>query len=65
MSSRPKYWTWVSNRPEATDDEWRAQLTAWREAGVEAILPEVFNNHTAMYASQHLPVADEWLERWL
>lgn len=59
---------WVSpeRRGEAASDEvWMSRLSQWREAGIDAILPEVFNNHAAHYGSQHLPVADRWLEQLL
>lgn len=60
-----KNWTWVTTDLRATDDDWRRRFAKWRESGIDAILPEVFNSRSAFYRSGHLPVADEWLERLL
>ncbi|MFH1570068.1 MAG: hypothetical protein ABIL09_18900 [Gemmatimonadota bacterium] len=60
-----KHWTWVGTDLQATDEEWKRRLAAWRAAGISAILPEIFNNHSAAYGSGHLPVAAPWLERLL
>ena len=60
-----KHWTWVGTDLKASDEEWKQRLGAWQAAGIDAILPEVFNSHSAAYGSQHLPVAGEWLERLL
>ena len=61
-----KNWVWVSpGRQSLSNEEWERRLGRWRDAGVDAILPEVFNNHVAHYKSDHLPVADGWLEQIL
>ncbi len=58
-----KNWTWVNTNVEFTDDNWRQRFDQLRSCGFDAILPEVFNNHTAYWASDHLPVGGDWLER--
>ena len=60
-----KHWTWVGTDLKASDDEWKQRLGTWRAAGIDAILPEIFNNHSAAYGSRHLPVEGELLERLL
>ena len=67
MKDRQKNWMWVSptRREAASDDVWKSRLGRWREAGIDAILPEIFNNHAAHYGSEHLPVAERWLEQLL
>jgi len=60
-----KNWVWVTTDLRATDDDWRRRFAKWRESGIDAVLPEVFNSWNAFYRSGHLPVADEWLERIL
>lgn len=60
---KKKNWIWVNTDPETTDDEWRRRFDDLRAAGFDAILPEVFNNHMAYWASEHLPVGAAWLER--
>ena len=60
-----KNWIWIGNDTETSADEWKASFAAMKEAGIDAILPEIFNSHFAFYGSKHLPVKDEWLERIL
>ncbi|MEE2659566.1 MAG: family 10 glycosylhydrolase [Candidatus Latescibacterota bacterium] len=64
VSSDSKNWTWINTDPATDDDEWRRRFARARENGIDAVLPEVFNNHLAYWHSQHLPVGDAgWLER--
>ena len=65
MKDRRKNWTWITTDLKTTDDEWKRKFAQWRESGVDAVLPEVFGSRAAFYASTHLPVAGEWLERIL
>lgn len=65
MASQLKHWAWVNTEPSLPDDEWKRRLARMREAGISAILPEIFNNHAAAYQSQHLPVLGPWLEQLL
>lgn len=58
-----KNWTWINTDSHSSDDDWRQRFAALRESGIQAILPEVFNNRTAFWDSQHLPVGDHWLEQ--
>ena len=55
----------VRDRSCKSDDYWRGLFDQMRAAGIDAILPEVFNNHEAFYGSVHLPVTERWLERFL
>ncbi|MFH1571127.1 MAG: family 10 glycosylhydrolase [Gemmatimonadota bacterium] len=63
--ARPKHWTWFGPSEGTGDDEWRRTFATMRASGIDAVLPEVVNTHEAHYASQHLPVAEPWLERIL
>jgi uncharacterized lipoprotein YddW (UPF0748 family) len=65
MASGLKHWTWITTELETPDEEWKRRLAAMRAAGIDAILPEIFNNHAAAYGSGHLPVAGKWLEQLL
>jgi|TARA_B100000809_G_scaffold113692_1_gene112189 uncharacterized lipoprotein YddW (UPF0748 family) len=58
-----KNWCWLNLGRARTEQEWKAIFRRMREAGVHAILPEVFNNHEAWWGSDHLPVAEALLER--
>ena len=50
-----------NSSPEA----WKRELATMRRAGIDCILPEVYNNHEAFYESRHLPVVGLWLEKLL
>lgn len=63
--AKPKHWTWFGPEENTSDDDWRRRFATMKASGISAVLPEVFNNHEAHYASQHLPVAEPWLERLL
>ena len=58
-----KNWCWLRLERGMGDQHWKATFERMREAGVDAILPEVFDNHAAWWASKHLPVAEPLLER--
>ena len=60
-----KHWTWITTDLDSTDEEWKKRFARMQEAGVDAILSEIFNNRTAAYGSGHLPVAGKWLEQIL
>lgn len=65
MSAQLKHWAWITTEPGLPDDEWKRRLARMKEAGISAILPEIFNNHAAAYQSAHLPVVGPWLEQLL
>lgn len=65
MKDRQKNWTWITTDLKTTDEEWKRKFAQWRASGIDAILPELFNSREAFYASEHLPVGGEWLERIL
>jgi uncharacterized lipoprotein YddW (UPF0748 family) len=59
---RAKNWVWMRPRPNATTDQLRRELAAIKAAGIDAILPEVYNGRTTFYRSRRFPVRAEWLE---
>jgi len=65
MGEKLKHWTWITTDLETSDEEWERRFGQMREAGIDAILPEIFNNRTAAYGSRHLPVSGKWLEQVL
>ncbi|NKB67706.1 MAG: family 10 glycosylhydrolase [Candidatus Latescibacteria bacterium] len=65
MARKIKNWTWINTQVGLADVEWRTRFEHMRQAGINAILPEVFNNHHAAYNSAHLPVEGPWLEQIL
>jgi len=44
---------------------WKLHFGTMREAGVNAILPEIYDGRRAYYARTHLPVGRPWLEEIL
>jgi uncharacterized lipoprotein YddW (UPF0748 family) len=62
---RRKYWTWVTTDVAPSADEWKMRFAAMRRAGIDAILPEIYNSQRAFYESRHLPVESAWLEEIL
>lgn len=60
---KAKNWIWLGPDPDLSDDDWRRRLDELKKAGIDAILPEVFNNSKAFWASEHLPVVAPALER--
>ncbi len=58
-----KQWAWVTTEIQPSIDEWKRRFAEFREAGVDAILPEIYNSRRAYYGSKHLPVAEPWLEK--
>ena len=60
-----KNWIWMIPNLQTPVDELKRNFAAIRKAGIDAILPEIFNSRKAHYASKHLPVEDNWLEKIL
>lgn len=58
-----KNWIWMTPDTKTSDDEWKRRLEQIKMAGIDAILPEVFQGSKAFYGSSHLPVEAEWLEQ--
>ena len=59
---RPKHWLWMRPRVAASVEEMRREFASIRAAGIDAILPEVYNGRTTLYRSRRFPVRAEWLE---
>ena len=58
-----KYWSWARPRPTWTDDEWKAKITLAREAGINALLLEVYNGNHTYFEGGQLPMKENELER--
>jgi len=64
-SKKRKQWTWVSTDTQTSIDDWKKRFSIMKTAGINAILPEIYNSRQAFYESKHLPVGDSWLEKIL
>jgi len=62
---KQKHWAWVTTDVKPSIDEWKKQFADMRQAGIDAILPEIYNSRHAYYGSKHLPVKELWMERIL
>ncbi len=60
-----KNWTWITTDTTSSKDDWKRNFAGMKKAGIDAILPEIFDSRFAYYGSKHLPVKDKWLERIL
>ena len=58
-----KNWVWITPDPAAADEMWKQRFADLKEAGINAILLEVYNGRKAYWGSSRLPVESEWLER--
>ena len=58
-----KNWTWITTDLKTSTDAWKRKFESMHEAGVDAVIPEIFDSHFAYYGSRHLPVKAEWLEQ--
>jgi uncharacterized lipoprotein YddW (UPF0748 family) len=60
-----KSWVWITNEREAPPEDWKREFARMRQAGIAAIVPEVYDGRHAFWSSQRLPVKTEWLEKIL
>ena len=60
-----KYWLWMRPDVRKPLEDYRRTFARIKKAGIDAILPEIFNGRNALYGSKHLPVRDAWLEKIL
>lgn len=62
-TGKHKNWVWITTDDERPDEEWKKEFATIRAAGINAVLPEIYNGSFAFYGSAHLPVKSRWLER--
>jgi uncharacterized lipoprotein YddW (UPF0748 family) len=62
---RAKNWVWMRPRLDRAADDWTREFAAIRAAGIDAIVPEVWNGRQALFRSRRLPVRADWLETTL
>ena len=62
QSRRTRNWLWMRPKLGASPAEVQRECAAIKSAGIDAILPEVYNGRTALYGSRRFPVRAEWLE---
>jgi uncharacterized lipoprotein YddW (UPF0748 family) len=60
-----KYWAWLPTDLTSSIDSLKTRFALMRRAGIDAILPEVYDSRLAYFESAHLPVGEAWLEKIL
>ncbi|MBP1649613.1 MAG: Tat pathway signal sequence protein [Bacteroidetes bacterium] len=60
-----KHWAWLATDLLSSPDSMQRRFAVMRKAGIDAILPEIYDGHRAYYKSAHLPVEELWLENLL
>jgi uncharacterized lipoprotein YddW (UPF0748 family) len=61
-SRRTRNWAWITLEREQSADDWKRDFARMRAAGIDAILPEVYDGRNAYWASARLPVMNKRLE---
>jgi len=61
--AQKKYWTWARPQRDWSDDDWKKALERARQAGIDALLLEVYNGNKTFYEGGQLPTEDNLLER--
>lgn len=64
-NEKTKNWLWLHPWSRISDDEYKKRLEKIKQAGIDAILPNVYGSWRALYQSQHLPVHSPRLEKLL
>ncbi|MCA9735497.1 MAG: family 10 glycosylhydrolase [Deferribacteres bacterium] len=65
MKNKLKFWTWLIPDTKKPLEEWKRTFSKMKAAGIDAILPQIYQSRKALFRSDHLPMDDEWLERIL
>ena len=60
-----KNWSWVTANETRSTDDWKRLFHTMREAGIRAILPEIYDGRHAYFPSQRLPVKMDILTKVL
>ncbi len=63
VEGMPSRWVWLRPKLEQTDDYWRSTFDKMAENGIEAVLPQIFNSHHALFDLPGFPVKERLLER--
>ncbi len=63
VSGMPNKWVWLRPKLEQTDDYWKRTFGKMAENGIEAVLPQIFNSHVALFDLPGFPVKERLLER--
>jgi uncharacterized lipoprotein YddW (UPF0748 family) len=62
---KPKHWAWITTDLKTSLDGWKTKFARMRRAGIQAILPEIYDGQKSYFTSRHLPNGGKWLEQIL
>jgi len=60
---KTKNWVWITPDLKSSDDDWKRRFEQLKNAGIDALLPEIYNGKAVYFGSSRLPVKAEYLER--
>ncbi|GJM31279.1 MAG: transcriptional initiation protein Tat [Saprospiraceae bacterium] len=63
ISGMPSRWMWIRPELGQPDDYWKGVFGKMAENGIEAVLPQIFNSHYALFDLPGFPVKERLLER--
>ncbi|MGA2264324.1 MAG: family 10 glycosylhydrolase [Acidobacteriota bacterium] len=63
--TRLKNWVWITINTRRSVDDWKRSFSLMKEAGIRAIVPEIYDGRSAYFSSQRLPVKADLLGRIL
>jgi uncharacterized lipoprotein YddW (UPF0748 family) len=63
VEGMPRNWIWMRPETGFSDDEWRRKFDRMADAGIEAVLPQIFNSHFALFDLPGFTVKERLLER--
>ena len=59
----PDRWMWLVPNLELSDEDWKRDFNQMAEAGIQAVLPQIFNSHYALFDLPGFTVKERLLER--
>lgn len=63
LTEKEKFWIWARPQADWTNDDWKAKLSQAREAGINALLLEVYNGNSTFYQGGQLPMQEDLVSR--
>lgn len=63
LTEKEKFWIWARPQADWSNDDWKAKLSQAREAGINALLLEVYNGNKTFYQGGQLPMQEDLVSR--
>ena len=62
QARRVKNFVWLRPSITKSPGDWQRDFAAWRAAGINGVIAEVYNGSSALFQSKRVPVRAPWLE---